>query len=104
LFLRSKKIAAVGVSLRRHLGPLPQILECFCRPREGTFFSDLAADPKVFLSFHPLHLLSSGYFEKLHAFCTLRTPFVTGIADFSVCIERSGHICTLTVKKLQLLV
>ncbi len=45
-----------------------------------------------------------GYFEKLHAFCTLRTHFVTGIADFSVCIERSGHICPLAAEKLQLLV
>ncbi len=49
---------------------------------------------------HPLHWLSSGYFEKLRAFCTLRTHFVTGIADFSVCIERSGHICTLAAKKI----
>ncbi len=55
----------MDVSLRRHFGPLPHILECLRRPREGTFFSDLAADPKVFLSFHPLHLLSSGYFEKI---------------------------------------
>jgi hypothetical protein len=42
---------------------------------------------------HPLHWLSSGYFEKLHAFCTLLTHFLTGTTDLSVCIERkSGHI------------
>jgi hypothetical protein len=59
------KNSSCGSIFRTPSWTLPHILECLRRPREGTFFSDLAADPKVFLSFHPLHLLSSGYFEKL---------------------------------------
>ena len=41
------------------------------------------------LSFAPPSLFS----EKIaDAFLDLKRHFVTGIADFSVCIERSGHI------------
>jgi hypothetical protein len=43
-----KKYSAACLALKRHLGSLLQILECLRRPREGAFFSDLAADPKVF--------------------------------------------------------
>jgi hypothetical protein len=48
LYLRKKKYSAACLALKRHLGSLLQILECLRRPREGAFFSDLAADPKVF--------------------------------------------------------
>ncbi len=46
----------------------------------ASIFYDQAGDCRVLsstvhLNFHPLHRLSSGYFEKLRAFCTQRTHF-----------------------------
>jgi hypothetical protein len=106
LCIKSEKVAAVCLALKRHLGPLPadifwtglwradlylcsKKLAAACLnfgPRHGaSFFNDLtSAYSTVQLTFHPLHGLSSGYFEKLRAFCTQRTHFGPLPADCRV--------------------
>jgi hypothetical protein len=103
--LFSEKIAAAFLVLKRHFGPESDVLICtftarciFFRPDQK--IAGCCAYSKVHLTLRPLHWISSGYFERLH----VRTHFVTGIADFSVYIERSGHICAKKQKNLQLLV
>ncbi len=68
--------------------------------------AECCAYSTVHLTFHPLHWLSSGYFEKLRAFCTQRTHFgsLPAISRVLTYIDVHGPdsdvlICTFAAKK-----